>query len=301
MSKPNALAIALEISKRRKKKMAKGGPVNESAASEHRPMPSEKDKDASMVSHNGAKKPIIEGQWDSRPDIKQSQKGLKTTPIKHPKMVPSSTFTSRLRDEEDDLQESASVNNGPQIQPPEHDDELEAKKHGPSVPALHMKRMAEGGQVAPINEDKARDFKKGFESGGPSMGEMIDNIKDVFKADGGMIEDEEPQPLIKLSRGGEVSPEHEIMEDHDASIASAIMAKRRMMADGGMVDIDENAEEQPNQYYRRNEEVLKENYDSDMDDVSQPMDSNEHSVDIDSDDHDMVSAIRRKIMAKRKA
>jgi hypothetical protein len=107
--------------------------------------------------------------------------------------------------------------------------------------------------------------------------------------------------------------EHE-EEMHD-SLAAAIMAKRRKMmsgsgspdedravhmADGGMVDIESNAKEHPNRYYHQNEDVvLKENYDEDMHDVTQPMDSNEHSDDIDEDVHDMISRIRAKMRAGR--
>lgn len=110
--------------------------------------------------------------------------------------------------------------------------------------------------------------------------------------------DDEMQP--QFAEGGRVnSIDEQALEKH-ASIAAAIMAKRKMMAEGGQVDIDENAEEQPNSFYKQNEDAaLKENYDSDMDDVSQPMDSNLHGDDIDSDDHDMISQIRRKMSKKR--
>ena len=76
-----------------------------------------------------------------------------------------------------------------------------------------------------------------------------------------------------------------------------------MMAEGGQIDLDENAEEQPNSYYHQNEDVaLKENYDSDMDDVSQPMDSNEHADSREADEenkHDMISVIRRRMKSRR--
>jgi hypothetical protein len=110
----------------------------------------------------------------------------------------------------------------------------------------------------------------------------------------------------------------ELDEEHHDSIAAAIMAKRDRMhalidsgsldedhavhgyADGGEVDLDFNSMEQPNAYYGRNEDdVLKENYDSDMKDVSQPEDSNEHGHEIDSDDHDMIDQIRSKMKSRR--
>lgn len=101
----------------------------------------------------------------------------------------------------------------------------------------------------------------------------------------------EPMPAMdsqpkKMAEGGLVD---EIEDEHYNSIAAAIMAKKErqaklmsdseednalMLAEGGMVDIDENAEEQPNVFYKRNKAILKENYDSDMDDTIQPEDSN---------------------------
>ncbi len=126
-----------------------------------------------------------------------------------------------------------------------------------------------------------------------------------------------------LAQGGKVKsamvqPEPEAEEEHHASIAAAIMAKRRRMAEGGRVvpehpgdemlkegevDIDDNARELPNAYYHQNEdEVLEHNFDADMMDVEQPMDSNQMNdprEDEESDRHDMVSRIRRKMSMKR--
>lgn len=62
--------------------------------------------------------------------------------------------------------------------------------------------------------------------------------------------------------------------------------------------------EEPNGYYPRNEHAaLKENYDEDMHDVTEPMDSNEHGDEEEShseNKHDMVSAIRSKMAKKRR-
>jgi hypothetical protein len=105
------------------------------------------------------------------------------------------------------------------------------------------------------------------------------------------------------AKGGEIEP-HELMSDDErsSSIADAIMKKRaktKAMADGGMVDLEANSEEQPN-----NEDdysfdaVKKEQYDLDQLGPD-PMDSNEHGDAIDSDKNDMVSQIRKKMRAKR--
>ncbi len=88
--------------------------------------------------------------------------------------------------------------------------------------------------------------------------------------------------------------------EHYEGIADAILAKRRkarMMAEGGMVDSDN--EETPamlSPYNHDNADaVKKELYEGDDDFEDQPMDSNEKDVEIDSDDHDMVSKIRKKM------
>ena len=120
-----------------------------------------------------------------------------------------------------------------------------------------------GSHPRPLDPDKTKVFQKGFEG----------------YAEGGMVHDEE-----------------EI--EHAASIAGAIMAKRRsakMMAEGGMVDIESNGMEEADPMDDMNEASLKENYDEELSDMDQPMDSNEHSEAIDEDKHDMVSAIRAKM------
>jgi hypothetical protein len=240
MSK-QSLAMAYEMKRKSKKRMAKGGMIDESAATEKRPMPEEKDKDAHEVARNMAKKALVDSKATDRPELKQARHGLKTTPLKHPKMVHSDVLSARLRDEEDDLEMSAAPAS-PMEQPSEELDEKEAKKSGPSVPALEMKKMAEGGE----------------------------------------IEDEEEL-------------------EHEADIASAVMAKRRRMAKGGEVDLSENAMEQPNDFDELNEDALKENYDEELMDVTQPEDSNEHSPEHDMEnvhDEDIISAIRSR-MKKR--
>lgn len=83
------------------------------------------------------------------------------------------------------------------------------------------------------------------------------------------------------------------------SIADAILNKKKY-ADGGMVDLEEDSEEEPNQYDDRNEFAAgKEQYD-DTQLEPQPMDSNEHGDDIDSDEHDMIPIIIRKMKSNRR-
>lgn len=265
MADPKDLAMAMNM-KRRRKKMAKGG---ETAKTESRPMPDQRHQDAMEIMHNSGDKAPMQDSMTSTPERKQASKGMRTTPIKHPRMAASDIVSSRLRDEEDVLQSSAAVNDGPQRQPPQSDNEMDATKKGPSVPALGMKKMAKGGM---INDDVSMsdaemdmvDHPAGLESDNDMMGD-----KDAMD-----------DHMVMLAAGG---------------IADAVMNKR------STVDLDMNAEEQPNDYYHQNEDAaLKENYDSDMDDVSQPSDSNEHGHEIDSDDHDLVESIRRRLSNRSK-
>lgn len=121
----------------------------------------------------------------------------------------------------------------------------------------------------------------------------------------------------KMAKGG-MAENPDLMESHmepeEMSMADMIMMRRKakkMMeesdmkkaenfADGGEVDLDENAMEEPNSYYHQNEEAaLKENYDEDMDHLHQDMDSNEHGRTLpDEDEYDMVSAVRKRMKMK---
>lgn len=204
------------------------------------------------------------------------------------------------------------------------------------------KKMAEGGVLDKVVSTVKESFKepKMKKPGDPgyvsrdlpkeATEKFVKGFTGAKKASGGMIEKMSPKAMesrpdrgfgaiIVKAEGGEVSPEDEIEMEHHNSIAAAIMARRKM-AEGGdvtpryeheddigladsMVDIDDNAREIPNQYYPRNEDqVLKENYDEDMMDVSQPVDSNEEGdarEDATEDKHDMISQIRRKMNMRR--
>lgn len=166
------------------------------------------------------------------------------------------------RDDESDMQSRLSPAS-PSTQPPSKYDEEDADSFGNPVP--DMERQHNNGRPP-------------YYKGGNIEREMMDQ------------------------------PEPEADEEKHTSIAAAIMAKRKKMFDGGrvdddMVDIDQNGEEEPNRYYHQNEDyVLKENYDKDMDGVSQPMDSNEQNDVLDDEDEnnrDMISKIQQKIRSKR--
>ncbi len=121
---------------------------------------------------------------------------------------------------------------------------------------------------------------------------------------------ETPKPMLEAAQ-----PEREEEIERHASIAAAIMSKRRMANGGvidtldpkhedddllstGEVDIDDNGREMSNPMDHRNADILADNLDEDLMDAKQPMDSNEHGDDIEKDKFDMVSAIRRKMKMK---
>lgn len=106
----------------------------------------------------------------------------------------------------------------------------------------------------------------------------------------------------KMADGGMVQPGFKERYDEQAgheSIVDSIRMKSRAkkMAEGGMVDLD--SDEEPEMYTELDEHAADEPVYDDDQIETQPEDSNEHSDDIDSDSHDMVSRIRSRLKAKR--
>lgn len=149
-------------------------------------------------------------------------------------------------------------------------------------------KMADGGEVAkPGLLDKAKDmFHDAVKSG--ALGTQAQTTQELN-------ENRQKEQAPKDSQGKDLYAEGGEVEDEIMSIADKIMRKRKQAND--IADLEANNEEVPAQYFEAlNEGALKENYD-DIE-VSQPQDSNQHSVEIDSDKHDMIEAIRRKMRSK---
>ena len=282
------------------KKMAEGG-MADSAKAESRPMPSKRYNDSRDLQLSDHKRPLTNDDWTDTPTEKQATASPrpKLQPTK-PKIQTSGAFSVRdvgmWKDEEDFEKHDAPA--AYDEQPPKGDNEMDADKSGPSVPALKMKKMAKGGHVSlemgKMPEEDGEEHPAGLEEDDDQMRPSMSEYMASKFAEGGMADEE--------------------MEDEKhASIAAAIMAKKarqmemesgsadedhaEMYAEGGQVDLEKNnAEEEPNQYYGKNQAALKENYDQDMWSADDPMDSNEHGHDLpDEDAHDMVSKIRAKI------
>lgn len=122
-----------------------------------------------------------------------------------------------------------------------------------------------------------------------------------FMAHGGMPYEgsmDEDFPEIEADEMMHEDSEDEMLPD---SIADAVMAKRKKYADGGMVDLEKNSEEDKNNEDDLSyEAILKEQYDlSQLDE--QPHDSNEHGDELeDADEHDMVSSVRKKMRSLKR-
>lgn len=189
------------------------------------------------------------------------------------------------------------------------------------------KKMADGGEVkhetlgSKINFPGAEPTapSKAYYKGGMIMSEQEAHMLNSMAPDGYSKQPshllDEKDPMSRLPGKMDHSSPHsdnlnmyadggEVDEQY-GSIADAIMAKRkrmRMMADGGEVSLEDNSREHLNyedqMSYRAG---MKEQYD--LDQIGpQPMDSNEHGderEDEEENKHDMVSAIRRKMRAKR--
>lgn len=146
-----------------------------------------------MTSENASKKELYDSNWTDRPDKKQSQgAGMKTTRIKHSKMVASDKLQVRLRDEEDDLQNSAAPGN-PDKQPSKSMNEEDAMKMGSdpdmSKPHSGPKSYAKGGEVKDklgqpvrqhlINKVHASMKKAGIESDYASPNTVADHARNI--------------------------------------------------------------------------------------------------------------------------
>lgn len=253
---------------KRKKKMAKGGEI--SAKTESRPMPDQRHQDAMEIMHNSGYKAPVQDSMTSRPDIKQSTKGMKTTPIKHPRMVPSDAFSTKLRSEEDDLQMMADGGDIKGVHSPAYSGRNEGQSkaginaEGHSETGSYLnKKAAKREHKRVLNEIRSMpDPKlKGLAEGGSvdksiSRGEGYKTIHDVDGNQRKVFKDVEPERYAKIHEddkkrhlyfeGGTVSEEasEDDMTEHPAGLESdndemglpedEFMASH--FADGGLCD-----------------------------------------------------------------
>lgn len=170
-----------------------------------------------------------------------------------------------------------------------------------------MKRMASGGKVQDENWlDEGRsdiDNQETYESQNMIAGKKRRH-EDEIRAGSSRPDADSARTdrdLDMYASGGKVHASAD--EDSDLSMIHQIMKKRRMMADGGEVDLQENSNEDLNNEDQMSYDAARKKTYYDLDQLEdQPMDSNEHGDDLtDEDEHNqsMIGMIRRKMKSKR--
>ena len=215
---------------KRRTKKAKGGEI--SAKTETRPMPDQE--------HNDKHDAEMTKQPHPRAEMAGEKTRPKKEPIKHPKMVPSDAFSTRLYDQEGNLMGHMRPAS-PEEQPPKADDEKGANRQGPKVldmqdeHSTHRKPYAKGGEIEPSDkkrhmdgecEDDLTDLPPSEDEGDDMAMSMDEEDQDKAGHPVRDMEREHSNGRMPYARGGHVSPEDEEHMDHEDSIAAAIMAKK---------------------------------------------------------------------------
>jgi len=151
-------------------KYADGGEI--SAKDEKRPNPNDLYNDAKQAHQSEARKPLKNSDWTDNPTVKQAQanNSRKVMPISRPKMVPTNAFSTKLYNQEGQLEDSMPPSS-PKDQPDQDYNEMGAKRQGPKVP--DMARQHNNGK-APYKEeiedqysqDEAESDMKQYAKGG---------------------------------------------------------------------------------------------------------------------------------------
>lgn len=148
------------------------------------------------------------------------------------------------------------------------------------------KMMAQGGEIsaadesrASIDEKMARDMEM---LKGASMKQSAElDARDESEGGNSIDDAKDEREMSMYAKGGMVD---------------SIMRKRKMMASGGEVDLEENAEVGANTMDELNRDAADSDVYDDSQLSAQPEDSNEHGDKLsDADAHDMVSMIRKKL------
>jgi hypothetical protein len=186
---------------------------------------------------------------------------------------------------------------GPVMEPEDHDEQLMERRDESDLMDDESPSEDEG-------DDEARSLnEEGPDRDGPESVDLY---------------------MKRMAEGGHIGRSQDNYDDdgHEDSIVSAIMANRDRLhkeiesgahdldaaaryAEGGQVDLSQNADEEPNNEDQMSFGALKkENYSESegLDELDQPEDSNESGDDREDESenkHDRVSSIRSKMMARR--
>lgn len=303
-----ALAIAFSVKRKAPKKMAKGGKVDHEAGVHREHGTGIKD-----IPKNRSSLGATNQMAKEYPQHKIARKE-QAKEIHHQIMEEAAKIQPKLKG----LAEGGRV----QARPVSHSKMAESKAFSTKCDCPDCKtKYADGGGVDRTDRQKGKEMSEGAMQGG-SLSDAWHGLTHPKWAEGGEVTEREEE----LEQEDPPMPEHSYHDDeealdHAASIVEAVMAKRKRLASGGILehkdgrvehegdemlkegeaDLDDNAREIPNMYYHQNEdEALEENYDHDLMEKDQPKDSNERDREIEGDLHDMVSRIRAKIKARHK-
>lgn len=165
-------------------------------------------------------------------------------------------------------------------------------------------RPPKGQFMSGDNDIKANDFVEMIASDGrPSLDSMQDGMsvaerirRKRMMAEGGMV----PADDAETEKSMDDMKRKKDMSFSDDEGMSMDALKKENYAEGGMVDLDANDEESPNQYDKMNRKAADAHQYDDSQISPQPMDSNEHGHMIEDEmDRSIVAAIRRKMSGKK--
>lgn len=220
--------------------------------------------------------------------------------------------------------------------PMSHDLKLKMMAKGGMLPAGSEDDMVEHPAGLEEDDDEMSPAESEFMAGkvpmladGGDVDEDDSITEDPEYGEASMVHHKpEPEEGGKYAEGGSIhhemdeQPEPEEDDEHYSSITASIMARRAkmheaidsgshdedmaeadMMAEGGEVDLSENADESPNNEDQMSFDALKKESYSEtpgLNALDSPEDSNEHGHELsDEDANDMVSKMRSKMMARR--
>jgi len=160
-------------------KYAEGGEI--SAKDEKRPNPNDLYNDAKQAHQSEARKPLKNSDWTDNPTVKQAQanNSRKVMPIARPKMVPTNAFSTKLYNQEGQLEDSMPPSS-PKDQPDQDYNEMGAKRQGPKVPDMaHQHNNGKAPYKEEIedqySQDEAEsDMKQMAEGGDVTRGQELD-------------------------------------------------------------------------------------------------------------------------------
>lgn len=152
--------------------------------------------------------------------------------------------------------------------------------------AAKRKKHAEGGDVDMALSEHAKEELKDLEKLEHEHEAMLSE-KDLMEHEAAEEAEEEERPM-RMKKGG---------------IVDAIRSKRKMMAEGGEVDLQANANEDLNLEDQLSYQAARKDTYYDLDQLSdQPSDSNMHGDEAEmaeGEKHSLADAIRRKMKIKR--